>query len=73
MSAGRKSSTKRDKDTDDKNNKKNPRKGSNHLLDTVVGCSDMVLLDPLTVENIVKNLRDRFNAGEIYVSYLLLL
>ena len=73
MSAGRKSSTKKDKGTDDKNNKKSPRKGSSHLLDTVVGCSDMVLLDPLTVENIVKNLRDRFNAGEIYVSYLLLL
>lgn len=70
MSCGGKSST---KGTDDKNNKKYQRKGSGHLLDTVVGCSDMVLLDPLTVENIVKNLKDRFNAGEIYVSYLILL
>ena len=42
--------------------------GSGHLLDTSVGCSDMVLLDPLTVENMVKNLQDRYKAGEIYVS-----
>ena len=72
MSGGGKSSTKDNKGTDD-SNKKYHRKGSGYLLDTVVGCSDMVLLDPLTVENIVKNLKDRFNAGEIYVSYLILL
>ena len=42
--------------------------GSGHLLDTSVGCSDMALLDPLTVENMVKNLQDRYKAGEIYVS-----
>ena len=48
-------------------------KGSGHLLDTIIGCSDMVLLDPLTVENMAKNLRERHNVGEIYVSTIVLL
>ncbi|XP_019849639.1 PREDICTED: unconventional myosin-Ia [Amphimedon queenslandica] len=46
--------------------KKKKTTGSGHLLDTSVGCSDMVLLDPLTVENMVQNLQERYRAGEIY-------
>ena len=39
-----------------------------HLLDEMVGCGDMVLLEPLTEENLVENLKLRYNSGEIYVS-----
>ena len=46
-----------------------PRKEQySHLLDEVVGCGDMVLLEPLTEENIIENLRKRYEAGDIYVS-----
>ena len=46
------------------------RYGSGHLLDDMVGCSDMVLLDPITTDNLVDNLRKRYQAGEIYVGDL---
>ena len=46
-----------------------PRKEQySHLLDEMVGCGDMVLLEPLTEENIIENLRKRYTAGDIYVS-----
>lgn len=38
------------------------------LLDETVGKGDMVLLDSLTEENILENLKIRYSAGEIYVS-----
>ena len=45
-----------------------PRKEQySHLLDEMVGCGDMVLLEPLTEENIIENLRKRYTAGDIYV------
>ena len=46
-----------------------PRKEQySHLLDEMVGCGDMVLLEPLTEENIIENLKTRYAAGDIYVS-----
>lgn len=46
-----------------------PRKEQySHLLDETVGCGDMVLLDPLTEENMIENLKRRYSSGEIYVS-----
>ena len=39
-----------------------------HLLDEMVGCGDMVLLEPLTDESLVENLKTRYASGEIYVS-----
>lgn len=53
---------------EDKKKLSKKKAGSGHLLDTAVGCSDMVLLDPLTVDNMVKNLQERYKAGDIYVS-----
>ena len=50
--------------------KEDKRKSSVHLLDNKVGCSDMVLLDPLSEDSLIKNLKARFNAGEIYVRTL---
>ena len=45
-----------------------PRKEQySHLLDEMVGCGDMVLLEPLTEGNIIENLRKRYATGEIYV------
>ena len=44
-----------------------PRKA--HLLDEVIGCGDMVLLEPLTQENVLDNLKKRFASGDIYVRY----
>ena len=45
-----------------------PRKEQySHLLDEMVGCGDMVLLEPLTEENIIENLKKRYSAGDIYV------
>ena len=40
---------------------------STHIMDDVVGCTDMVLLDPLDEDNVIKNIKARFNAGEVYV------
>lgn len=40
-----------------------------HLLDEMVGCGDMVLLEPLTEENLLDNLKTRYDSGEIYVSW----
>ena len=37
------------------------------LLDEVAGRGDMVLLDPITEDNVVNNLKKRYEAGEIYV------
>ena len=55
--------------------KKDQGKGSglrreqySHLLDEMVGCGDMVLLEPLTEESLVENLKKRYDSGEIYVS-----
>lgn len=53
---------------EDKKKLSKKKAGSGHLLDAAVGCSDMVLLDPLTVDNMVKNLQERYKAGDIYVS-----
>ena len=39
-----------------------------HLLDEMVGCGDMVLLEPLTEEGLLLNLKQRYESGEIYVS-----
>lgn len=39
-----------------------------HLLEEMVGCGDMVLLEPLTEENLLQNLKTRYENGEIYVS-----
>ncbi len=48
-----------------------PRKEQyTHLLDETVGCGDMVLLDPLTEENMIENLKRRYRSEEIYVSCL---
>lgn len=45
-----------------------PRKEQySHLLDEMVGCGDMVLLEPLTEDNIIENLKKRYTAGDIYV------
>ena len=38
------------------------------LLDEIVGCGDMVLLDPITMETVLCNLKQRYQAKEIYVS-----
>ena len=46
-----------------------PRKEQySHLLDESVGRGDMVLLEPLTEEGVIENLKLRYKAGEIYVS-----
>ena len=39
-----------------------------HLLEEMVGCGDMVLLEPLTEDNLLQNLKTRYESGEIYVS-----
>nr|WEL12768.1 myosin class I D [Halisarca dujardinii] len=36
------------------------------LLDEIVGCGDMVLLDPITMDTVVKNLKQRYLAKEFY-------
>nr|XP_033794871.1 unconventional myosin-Ia isoform X3 [Geotrypetes seraphini] len=36
------------------------------LLDSMVGVGDMVLLDPLSEDSMIKNLKTRFNQNEIY-------
>ena len=41
---------------------------SSYSLESTVGCVDMVLLDPLTEDNLVDNLKQRYDTGEIYVS-----
>lgn len=47
-----------------------PRKEQySHLLDETVGRGDMVLLEPLTEDGLIENLRIRYKAGEIYVSW----
>ena len=38
------------------------------LLDNMIGVGDMVLLEPLTEESFIENLRKRFDHTEIYVS-----
>lgn len=40
------------------------------LLDNMIGVGDMVLLEPLTEESFINNLKNRFEHGEIYVSIL---
>lgn len=37
------------------------------LLDEMVGKGDMVLLDPITEDTIIENLKKRYTAKEIYV------
>lgn len=41
-----------------------------HLLDEMVGCGDMVLLEPLTEESLLDNLKTRYESGDIYVREL---
>jgi len=38
------------------------------LLDEMVGRGDMVLLDPISEDKIIENLKIRYDAKEIYVS-----
>ena len=46
-----------------------PRKEQySSLLDEMVGRGDMVLLDSITEEGILENLKKRYKEGEIYVS-----
>lgn len=44
------------------------REQYSHLLDEMVGCGDMVMLEPLSEETIIDNLRKRYESGNIYVS-----
>ena len=37
------------------------------IFEAIVGVGDMVLLDPMTEENLLENIRKRFDAGDIYV------
>lgn len=39
------------------------------LLDNMVGVGDMVLLEPLTEDSFIQNLKNRFDRDEIYVSF----
>ena len=39
------------------------------LLDEMVGRGDMVLLDPISEDKIIENLKIRYDAKEIYVSF----
>ena len=50
-----------------KNVNRSEKTKSTHIMDNVVGCTDMVLLDPLDEDSVIKNLKARFNAGEVYV------
>jgi len=38
------------------------------LLDEIIGCGDMVLLDPPNQEKVVENLKLRYKEKDIYVS-----
>ena len=40
------------------------------LLDVIVGCGDMVLLDPLSEDKVVENLKLRYSKKDIYVRRL---
>lgn len=44
--------------------------GYSSLLEEMVGMGDMVLLDPITEDSIIQNLKKRYEAGEIYVSMI---
>ncbi len=37
------------------------------MLDSIVGVGDMVLLEPITEDNLIENLRKRLKAKSIYV------
>lgn len=39
------------------------------LLDNMIGVGDSVLLEPLTEDSFLENLRKRFDHNEIYVSH----
>lgn len=41
------------------------------LLDNMIGVGDMVLLEPLSEDSFLGNLKKRFDHSEIYVSLLL--
>ena len=48
-----------------------PRKEQySHLLDETTGRGDMVLLEPLTEDGLIENLKVRYKAREIYVRFL---
>lgn len=38
------------------------------LLDNMIGVGDMVLLEPMTEDSFIENLKNRFDHNEIYVS-----
>lgn len=38
------------------------------LLDNMIGVGDMVLLEPLSEDSFLENLKNRFDHNEIYVS-----
>ena len=40
------------------------------LLDVIVGCGDMVLLDPPNEDKVVENLKLRYSKKDIYVRQL---
>lgn len=63
--------SKEKKKGDGDNNTEVKRLRYSHLLEGMIGCGDMVLLEPLTEENLLENLRMRYEAGEIYVSGIL--
>lgn len=41
------------------------------LLDNMIGVGDMVLLEPLSEDSFIANLKNRFEHNEIYVSPIL--
>ena len=41
------------------------------LLDNMIGVGDMVLLEPLSEDSFIENLRNRFDHNEIYVSQMI--
>ena len=59
----------------DEKDKKQPRKrpgsarsdGYTSILEEMVGMGDMVLLEEITEDSIIQNLKKRYAAGEIYV------
>lgn len=40
------------------------------LLDNMIGVGDMVLLEPMTEDSFIENLKNRFDHNEIYVSVI---
>ena len=74
-SSGKKSKNSNSKKSGEKSLRRSvsPRKEQySHLLDETAGRGDMVLLEPLTENGLIENLKVRYKAQEIYVSYWLM-